>query len=70
MHCIFFRINIRSDPVVQFYDPKVVCQICGRIGHTQISCDYSDKKSRSDMSYEDYIFWQYVDPSEQPESMW
>ena len=64
------RINIISDPVVQYYDPKVLCSICGDIGHSQISCVYSENRSRADMKYEDWLFWQYVDHSEQPESLW
>ena len=54
--------------MVQFFEPKVSCKICGGQGHSQMSCEYSSKKSGADMSFEDFVFWKYVDPSEQPES--
>ena len=39
-----YRLNIRSDPVVQHYEPKVICRICGHEGHSHLSCDYCTKK--------------------------
>ena len=64
---ILTRMTIRSDPMVQYFEPQVKCKICGGLGHSQISCEYSPDRSGAGMRYEDFIFWRYVDPSEQPE---
>ena len=58
-------MTVRSDPVVQYYEPAVFCKICGGRGHSQLSCEYS---SRAGMSIEELEFWKYVDQSEQPEN--
>ena len=63
----FLRLNVRSDPVVQFYEPKVVCRICDHQGHTSMNCNYAASRIGPNMSYEDFVFWSYVDPSERPE---
>ena len=63
----FLRLNVRSDCVVQYFEPKVVCKICEREGHSQISCDYAESKVGPNMSYADSVFWFYVDPSDRPE---
>ena len=62
----FLRLNIRSDPVVQFFEPKVVCKICQREGHSQVSCDYAASKTGTKMSDADSVFWLYVDPCDRP----
>ena len=59
-------MTIRSDPVVQFFEPKISCRICGAIGHSSISCVYASKFCGANMSLEDKQFWSCVDPSEQP----
>ena len=64
---ILTRVNVRSDPVVGHFEPKVSCKICHREGHSKMSCDYSEKKSGDNMSYEDWVFWQYVDPCDCPD---
>ena len=64
---MLLRLTIRSDPVVQFFEPQVFCKICEGFGHSQISCDYSDKNGGGNMKYEDLVFWKYVDPLEQPD---
>ena len=61
------RVNLRSDNVVQYYEPKIVCGLCEREGHSQVSCDYASCKVGENMSYEDYVFWSYVDPIDRPE---
>ena len=58
---------MRSDPVVQSYQPKVVCRLCDREGHSNISCDYASRNVGEHMSYADSVFWLYVVPSERPE---
>ena len=67
LHDTLARLNTRSDPVVQYYEPKVVCKICDREGHSQISCDYASSKTGPNLSYEDSVFWLYVDPRDRPE---
>ena len=47
--------------------PKVVCRICESEGHTQISCPLAVSKVGANMSYEDYMFWCFVDPCDRPE---
>ena len=59
-------MTIRSDPVVQYFEPLVLCKICGKQGHSQISCDYSLKRSSREMEIEELEFWKLVDESEQP----
>ena len=58
---------MRSDPVVGYFEPKVTCKICNREGHSLISCDYASSKVGENMSYSDWVFWQYVDPCDRPE---
>ena len=52
---------------MQFYEPKIVCRLCEREGHSQISCDYASRKVGENLTYEDSVFWCYVDPSDRPE---
>ena len=59
------RMTIRSDPVVQHFDPVVQCKICGGRGHSHFSCEYSTNRNR-EMIIEEIEFWKYVDQSEQP----
>ena len=59
------RVNLRSDNVVQYYEPKIVCGLCEREGHSQVSCDYASSKVGENMSY--FVFWSYVDPIDRPE---
>ena len=54
---ILTRMTIRSDPLVQFFEPQVKCKICGGLGHSQISCEYSPRRSGAHMSHEDFVFW-------------
>ena len=65
----FCRLSIQSDPVVQFYDPVVICSLCGETGHSKKSCHYSKAADRSNMSYEDVVFWSYIDPRDRPDSL-
>ena len=51
---------MRSDCVVGFYEPKLLCKLCDREGHTQISCDYAASKVGPNMSYADSAFWQFL----------
>ena len=64
---IITRVNLRSDSVVQFYEPKIQCKLCDREGHTQVSCDLASSRVGENMSYEDAVFWHYVDPEDRPE---
>ena len=66
----YLRLNIRSDPVVQYFEPRIVCKICESEGHSQISCPYAASKVGPNMSYEDSVFWSYVDPSDCPEGFY
>ena len=66
---ILFRMNIYSDPVVQLFDPVVVCSVCGEHGHSKRSCCYSKADDLSNMSQEDRVFWSYVHPKDRPESL-
>ena len=65
------RMTIRSDPVVQHFEPAVYCKICGGRGHSQFSCEYSCSENKG-MSTEEFEFWKYIDQSEQPDnfSLW
>ena len=63
------RVNVRSDCVVGHFEPRVVCQICDREGHSQISCEYGSSRIGQNMSATDWMFWQFVDPSDRPEGM-
>ena len=60
-------MNIHSDPVVQSHEPVVVCKLCGDQGHSKISC--TKAKNLANMSHEDSVFWNYVHPSDRPESL-
>ena len=51
------------------YDPVVICTTCGETGHTTASCHYTKAEYKSDLSYEDEIFWSYIDPRDRPESL-
>ena len=55
-----FRLNVRSDGVVQFYEPKIVCKLFDRQGSSQISFDFASSKVGPNMNYEDSVFWFYV----------
>ena len=63
---IITRLNVRSDPVVQYYEPKVLCKICGHEGHSQIGCEYAEGKVDDNMSLEDILFWSHVHPCDRP----
>ena len=58
---------VRSDPVVQYYQPVVVCRLCEGEGHTHLSCPLSANKVGADMPYEDWVFWGYVAECDRPE---
>ena len=62
-------MNIHSDPVVQSYEPVVVCKLCGDQGHSKLSCTYTKARNLADMSHEDSVFWNYVHPADRPESL-
>ena len=64
---ILTRMNVRSDLGVQFFEPKVVCGLCEREGHSQLKCDYHSSRVGQNMSYEDFLFWCHVDPCDCPE---
>ena len=61
---ILTRLTVRSDPVVQFFEPEVICKICRERGHSQITCQYSVNKA--DMTVEDFEFWKCVIQDQQP----
>ena len=65
----FGRVNIPSDPVINFYDPVVSCTFCGGKGHSKLSCRYAKAKTTEDISYDDMIFWSYVHPEDRPECL-
>ena len=54
---------------MQMYDPVVICVTCSETGHTTASCHYTKAEYMSDMTYEDEVFWSYVDPRDRPESL-
>ena len=62
--CFTSRLSVRSDCVVQFHHPKIVCQLCER----KLSCDYAAGRTGQNMSYDDSVFWCYVDPIDRQES--
>ena len=62
-------MNLYSDPVIQFYDPPVVCSVCGEHGHSKKSCLYTRAKDLANLSYEDRVFWSYVQNSDKPEAL-
>ena len=62
-------MNIHSDPVVQSYEPVVVCKLCGDQGHSKLSCTYTKARNLANMSHEDSVFWNYVHPADRPESL-
>ena len=66
---MLFRQNVCSDPVVQFYEPRINCQVCLAEGHTQISCPYAESKVASDMPYADVVFYSYVHPDNRPDCL-
>ena len=51
---------------MQYFEPKMGCKLCDRVGHTQVSCDYAESKVGENMSYEDAVFWCYVHPEDRP----
>ena len=53
--------------MVGYYEPKVMCNICEREGHTQRSCDFAESRLGQNMSIADWYFWLHVDPSDRPE---
>ena len=55
---------------MQFFEPRIVCKICESEGHSQISCPYAASKVGPNMSYEDSVFWSYVDPCDCPEGFY
>jgi hypothetical protein len=61
------RINVRSDCLVRFFEPELVCQVCDGEGHTHRACPLASSKVGENMSYQDYIFWCYVAPSDRLE---
>ena len=63
------RLNIHSDPVVQLYEPVVICSKCGGHGHSKASCLYMKAMDTSTMSAEDVMFWTFVHPCDRPESL-
>ena len=62
-------MNLRSDCVVQYFEPKILCKLCGREGHSQLSCDFSSGKLGQNMAHEDFVFWSFVDPCNCPEEL-
>ena len=58
---------MKSDCIVQHYEPKTVCKLCDREGHSQVSCDYASRRNGENITPEDSVFWCYVDPSDRPE---
>ena len=62
-----FRVVVRSDPVVRFYEPELLCRLCDGEGHTHLSCHLASSKLGGDMPYEDWVFWTYVAPCDRPE---
>ena len=64
---ILNRINVRSDFLVRFFEPELLCQVCDGEGHTHLACPLASSKMGENMSYQDYVFWCYVAPSDRPE---
>ena len=52
---------------MQFFTLEIICQICDDEGHTHRSCPLASSKVGPNMSYEDFVFWSYVAPSDRPE---
>ena len=55
--------------MVQFYEPVVICKLCGDHGHSKISCPYNKALDQANISDEDAVFWSYVHPEDRPESL-
>ena len=55
--------------MVQFYEPVVICKLCGDHGHSKISCPYTKALDEANISEEDAVFWSYVHPEDRPESL-
>ena len=66
---MFGRLNIPSDPVVNFFDPLVTCSFCSGIGHSKLSCTLAKAKTASDLSHDDLVFWSFVHPEDRPECL-
>ena len=64
---VLIRMNVRSDSLVRFFEPELVCQVCQGEGHTHRACPLASSKVGENMSYQDYIFWCYVAPGDRPE---
>ena len=62
-------MNVISDPVVQMYEPRIICQVCQAEGHSQISCDYAEGKVADNMAYEDVVFFSYIHPDSRPDCL-
>ena len=62
-------MNIHSDPVVQHYDPVIICKVCKVQGHSKVSCPYTHAKDLANISHEDCIFWSFVQPEDKPSSL-
>ena len=58
---------VKSDPVVQFFEPGLECYLCQGEGHTHRSCPQASRVVGPDMSFEDWVFWSYVAPCDRPE---
>lgn len=59
------RINITSDPVVQFFEPRVKCTACDGEGHTKRKCIMV---LSTGLDYSEAIFWSHIHPSDRPEA--
>ena len=55
--------------MVQFYDPVVICKVCGDHGHSKVSCLYTKALDTANISPEDAMFWSFVHPADRPESL-
>ena len=69
LFAILARLNIPSDPVVNFFDPVITCSFCNGKGHSKLSCHYAKAKTPSDISYDDMVFWSYVHPEDRPQCL-
>ena len=66
---VFYRLNASSDPVVQYFEPRVLCQVCGEEGHSQISCAFGVSKVAENFSYGDVVFYTYIDEEWRPDCL-
>ena len=65
LHFLFLiRMNVRSDTLVRFFQPELVCQVCQGEGHTHRACPLASNKVGENISYQDYVFWCYVAPGD------